>query len=88
MGGNEMTEEIELRLTCDSCPEQYDAYAGGKKVGYLRVRHRWFRVDCPDYGGETVLYVEVNGAGQFQKLEREGWLTTAKKCIAEWMAKQ
>lgn len=30
---------IHLVKTCEACPEQYDAYLGEKRVGYLRLRH-------------------------------------------------
>ena len=38
-----------LVMTCECCPEQYDVYKNDEKVGYLRLRHGVFTVDCP-YG--------------------------------------
>jgi plasmid stability protein len=30
---------VRLVRTCFACPEQYDAFIGEEKVGYLRLRH-------------------------------------------------
>lgn len=49
---DERYRNITLRLTCSACPEQYDAFIGDRKVGYLRLRWGEFRVDYPDCGGE------------------------------------
>lgn len=36
-----------LVKTCSACPEQYDVLDGyGDKVGYIRLRHGYFRVDA------------------------------------------
>ena len=35
--------EIKLIQTCGACPEQYDAFIGEEQVGYLRLRHGYFR---------------------------------------------
>jgi hypothetical protein len=32
-------DAIELRQTCEACPEQYDAYLGDNRIGYLRLRY-------------------------------------------------
>jgi hypothetical protein len=32
---------VVLRLTSASCPEQYDAYIGGEKVGYFNALARF-----------------------------------------------
>ena len=31
--------------TCDACPEQYDIYSNGEKVGYVRLRFGCLTVD-------------------------------------------
>jgi hypothetical protein len=28
---------VRLTLTCDACPEQYEAFQSGKRVGFLAV---------------------------------------------------
>jgi hypothetical protein len=76
-------EEIRLEQTCDACPEQYDAYLGDKQVGYLRLRHGYFRVDYPDCGGKTIYEAETNGDGIFESDEREFHLNKAKEAIIQ-----
>lgn len=71
-----------LRLTCESCPEQYEVYKGEKQVGYLRLRHGIFRVDVPDCGVKTVFVTnQCAGDGQFRSDEREHWLDEACRAI-------
>lgn len=72
------TAKIELVQTCGACPEQYDAFLNGKQVGYLRLRHGWFRVDYPVCGGETIFEASPHGDGMFTPEERDGWLLLAK----------
>jgi hypothetical protein len=74
-----------LELTCYACPEQYDAFVDDRQVGYLRLRHGEFRVDCPNVGGETVYRSEPAGDGMFDDDERETELMKAKACIATWL---
>lgn len=82
----EILSKIELTLTCDGCPEQYDAFLDGKQVGYLRLRHGWFRVDFPDCGGETIYESgDMRGDGSFYEDEREYFLNEAKIAIAKRM---
>jgi hypothetical protein len=81
-------KDIKLRETCGMCPEQYDAYVDGKQVGYLRLRHGQFRVDCPDCGDVTIFEAEPNGDGIFDDDEREGYLLQAKQAIAEYWNSQ
>ena len=79
---------IELHRTCWACPEQYDAKLAGKTVGYLRLRHGFFSVECPDVGGEIVYESHPAGDGIFETEEREFYLSQAKKAIEEWIAKR
>lgn len=72
---------VELRMTCRACPEQYDAYIDGKQVGYLRLRHGWFRVDVPDCGGQTIYEASPAGGGEFNDDEREKYLGYAVTAI-------
>lgn len=71
-----------LVMTCGACPEQYDAFLGEEKVGYLRFRHGVFRVDVPDCGGEQIYEVRVDdGAGVFSDDERGFYLQEAVNAI-------
>lgn len=81
-----MTEaEIELRQTCRVSPEQYEAWYLGRRVGYLRLRHGWFSVECPDAGGIEVFEARPLGDGCFYDHEREAYLWKAKVAIAVWL---
>lgn len=79
---------LKLVCTCGACPEQYDVFdATGKKVGYLRLRHGFFRAEYPDCLEETVYEAYPRGDGIFEPDEREMYLKAAvaalKKRIAE-----
>lgn len=74
---------IKLVLTCGACPEQYDAFLDNRQVGYLRLRHGYFRVDFPDCGGETIFEAMPEGDGAFGIEEREGYLRKAVDAICE-----
>jgi hypothetical protein len=73
--------DIQLRMTCGACPEQYDALIDGKQVGYLRLRHGHFCVEFPDVSGETVYEAETIGDGVFDESERDYHLDRAKEAI-------
>ncbi len=70
-----------LDMTCGACPEQYDVYKDNKLVGYLRLRHGYFRADYPDCGCETVYTAQPDGDGIFEDDEREHFLTEAINAI-------
>ena len=74
-------EKIRLVETCYACPEQYDAFIGEKQVGYLRLRHGYFRVDFPDCNGEVIYTAYPEGDGIFDEDEREFFLDRAKEAI-------
>jgi hypothetical protein len=78
-------DAIRLEQTSFAHPEQYDAFLDDRQVGYLRLRHGQFRVDCPDLGGEIVYESEPAGDGMFEDDERETELTKAKAAIATWL---
>lgn len=48
-------DDIDLEQTSGNCPEQYDAFHQGKKVGYLRLRYSQFRIDVPDCGEKKMV---------------------------------
>jgi hypothetical protein len=76
---------IELIETCDACPEQYDAFLDGQLVGYLRLRHGYFSVECPNSGGELVYSAYPYGDGIFEYEERDKYLNVAKEAIYNWI---
>jgi plasmid stability protein len=75
---------VRLERTCFDFPEQYDAFIGDEKVGYLRLRHGHFRVECPDVYGEMVYEASPSGDGMFDDDERAEHLDAAREAIAEW----
>jgi hypothetical protein len=71
--------EVELKLTCEACPEQYDAFYLGKKIGYLRLRHGIFTVDYPFCGEKIIFTAYPEGDGMFfDEEERSYYLGKAK----------
>ena len=82
-GSRVKPSDIELRLTCYACPEQYDAFYAGVMVGYLRLRWGYFSVTCPDVCGEVVYSAEPEGHGEFCEHERERYLSEARAAIAK-----
>lgn len=72
-----------LICTCSACPEQYDVFDDntGVQIGYLRLRHGYFRADVPDCGGETVYEADTAGDGIFDEDERMPELTAAVAAI-------
>ena len=47
---------IRLVKTCGACPEQYDAFLGEEFIGYLRLRHGYFRADYRGNGADDTVY--------------------------------
>ncbi len=81
------TSHIRLVQTCGACPEQYDAFHGDRKVGYLRLRHGHFTVSCPDTDGDIVYFADTRGDGCFADAQEKGiHLAKAKGAIADWLA--
>lgn len=78
-------EKIQFHKTCEACPEQYDAFFENKLVGFLRLRHGVFRVECPDSGGAVVYTAKTKGDGCFSVDEREYHLYKAKLRIRKWI---
>lgn len=72
-----------LEQTCYACPEQYDVFLDGKQVGYLRLRHGYFRCDYPNCGGETVYGSYTEGDGMFDEEERLYHLNKAIAALAK-----
>lgn len=57
---------IELVRTCMVMPEQYDVFRDGRQIGYLRLRHGYFRAHYPDHTADPAVYeTSTRGAGSF-----------------------
>lgn len=71
-----MEADMKLKLvkTCSSCPEQYDVYHEGIRVGYMRLRYGFFRAEC---FGNIVYTAGTKGDGQFMEDERKRHLNAA-----------
>jgi len=79
---------LKLVCTCPHCPEQYDVLnENDVAIGYLRLRHGYFRGDAGD--GMTVYDTgDVVGDGIFDsEEERMLELTKAVKAIKEYNLK-
>lgn len=72
------TKNISLVLTCNACPEQYDAYLNNELIGYLRLRYGCFSVYYPNSGGEIIYHAYPKGDGIFDCNERDYFLNKAK----------
>ena len=70
-----------LVQTCEACPEQYDVFMGAAQIGYLRLRHGYFRADYPYCGGEIVYEAEPKGDGMFEDSERAAYLSAAVSAL-------
>jgi predicted acetyltransferase len=71
---------LDLRLTCSACPEQYEVYRNEVQVGYIRLRHGKFTVQT-EVMGEIMYQAEPIGDGIFEPHEREHYLDEAMKAI-------
>jgi len=80
----------DIVLSEDICPyfmEQYYAYdKSASIVGYVRLKHGYFEVRCPDAGGDPCYEIELyDDDGNFCCKEcRLRYLKIAKNKIAEW----
>lgn len=82
-------DDLQLVCTCGACPEQYDVFdSKGHQVGYLRLRHGYFRADYPDVYGETVYESRTIGDGVFDDDERQIELKNAIAAIRKRINEQ
>jgi hypothetical protein len=70
-------------MTCGACPEQYDAYVGGWKVGYLRLRHGHFTCRLWDPTGPVLYEAHTEGDGIFEPEERDLHINAALSALAD-----
>jgi hypothetical protein len=75
---------IRLVRTCIACPEQYEAFDGDRQVGYLRLRHGYFSVRCPDHRGDEVYGSGSEDDGMFGDEARDDQLRFAVDAIQRW----
>lgn len=77
-----------LICTCSACPEQYDVFDNnGVQIGYLRLRHGYFRADVPECGDKTVYESHTKGDGIFDDDERDQELANAIAAIKDYYSK-
>lgn len=77
-----MPKDLTLQRTCHACPEQYNVYYKEEVIGYLRLRHGYFRADYPDAAGETIYYAFPEGDGIFaNEKERKHYIDKALTAI-------
>ncbi len=80
---------LDLVNTCYACPEQYDVYMADKQVGYLRLRHGWFRCDANKCGGPMIYHTnECKGDGIFTDDERDFFLQEAITALIQYLNAQ
>lgn len=88
--------DVRLVLTCESHPEQYDAFIGDERVAYLRLRGGLFRVQCPHIDDDQLgfllnetVYAAAVGDNEFHsETQRRLELGAAKEAIAGWYARK
>ena len=66
--------KLQLIKTCAACPEQYDVMLDGKEIGYMRLRHGFFRAE---YADKIVYTATPKGDGSFTDEERSEYLSIA-----------
>lgn len=79
------SKKMTLVKTCEVCPEQYDVLdADGNIIAYMRLRHGYFTVTCPDVGGTVVYSAYTEGDGCFLDEERAFHIGAAKQAIENY----
>ena len=92
--GNIKPSELQLKMTCAVCPEQYDVFdKNGRYLGYLHLRGGSFTVNCirPEKEDEELVseYFSMRWHGSFvDDKERAQYLSIARRDIAEFYRKQ
>lgn len=86
--GEVKADDVVLEQTSQAFPEQYDAWVGGARVAYLRLRGGHFYVQCPTcalFDG-VIVYAANVGYGEFDTAEqRVEELGKAREAIAKWV---
>jgi hypothetical protein len=80
---------IDLRMTCDQCPEQYDMYLNDIHLGRVHLRHGCMSVTIAHADGtdHEIFYDEPLGAeGKFvDDSQRKLYLNDIKKAAMDWV---
>ena len=73
-----------IRMPGDN-PEQYEAFIGMDKIGYLRLQNRTFTVEyLSDYTARSIVYTaKPDGVGTFSGYERSFYLNAAQAALIE-----
>lgn len=48
--------DFKFKETCHACPEQYDVFLKGKRVGHVRLRCGDLWCEYPDVAGEIIYF--------------------------------
>lgn len=81
-------DNVVLKQTGAACPEQYEVYTADGvvtvQIGYLRLRHGYFKAVYPDHNGEVAYDANPAGEGAFaSEEEREFYLRNAVKALVQ-----
>lgn len=81
-----MNRKIVFKMISGACPEAYDAYIEGMKVGYLRLRWGHFTVRAPDHDGDVLYEAWPRGDGCFYDAEdRDVHLRFAGEALLKYL---
>lgn len=92
--GSIKPSELQLKMTCAVCPEQYDVFdKNGRYLGYLHLRGASFTINCirPGKEDEELVseYFSMCWHGSFMDdKERAQYLSIARRDIAEFYRMQ
>lgn len=81
-------DDVVLKQTGAACPEQYEVFTTDGvttvQIGYLRLRHGYFKAVYPDHNGEVVYDANPAGEGAFaSEEEREFHLRNAVNALVQ-----
>lgn len=83
---------IDLRMTCDQCPEQYDMYLNDIKLGRVHLRHGCLTVMIEHANGtdHEIYYAEPTDAeGSFvDDGQRDKYFATIRRAALDWVRKE
>lgn len=80
---------MNLEMTCEACPEQYDlkSLLDMKQLAYMRLRWSHFRCDYPDCQDETIYSAMIDDSGWtgefYNEEQRIIFLTKAIRKVIE-----
>ena len=77
---------MELAMTCESFPEQYDVIYNGERIGY--IRYRGGRLTCQPVKDDELLWLDLvvredeSFGGIIPDDKREEWLCECKEALS------